>query len=517
MKKPQDIVALIRSLSMSEKRYFKLFVAKNSIGESSHYLKLFDLIDKAGTTERKVIHNLYKDEAFMKQGFSTYKHLLYNQLLKSLSSYHSSKSVDDKILESIKQSRILFNKALYSHAVNILENAKTIASKYEKMPLLLEIIHWQKKIIKAWTLIEKPHEEVVNQIFEEENKMINKMSNANDHWRLSALTYLTYHMHGGARIQEDIDKINTFINIPVLKNQEVAMSYQAKTDFYATFQNYFLVINNLKEAYVYAKSHVEFMETHPHQIEDNPTQYFTALYNLLFIAKKLRKYDTFFHLIHKYKEIQGKFSFPPLPTLIRIYNIEFSTYIDIGQLKKAARLIPQMEALLYEKPSKNGLAERVFIANLVLLNYATGEYHKALININIWLNDQQNQANPGQYSSMRVLQLIIHLDKGNVDLLPYLLKSLYRYLMQRKQLYEAEKIFLRFIRTIFNSKKTMRGQQEDFRSLKEELQTVCDDPMEANFLDVFNFISWLESKIENRPFVEILMEKSGYTIEEDNS
>ena len=59
MKKPEDIVGLVRSLSGPEKRYFKVFVAKNSIGESNHYLKLFDLIDKTGSSDREVIEKLY--------------------------------------------------------------------------------------------------------------------------------------------------------------------------------------------------------------------------------------------------------------------------------------------------------------------------------------------------------------------------------------------------------------------------------------------------------------------------
>ena len=124
MKKPEDIISLIKSLSKSEKRYFKLFIAKNSIGESSHYLKLFDLIEKAGTTESKVIKKLYQNDRFVEKQFGLYKHMLYKQILKSLKAFHSAKSVDDEIMELIRDAKILFDKTLYDQASTVLKGEK---------------------------------------------------------------------------------------------------------------------------------------------------------------------------------------------------------------------------------------------------------------------------------------------------------------------------------------------------------------------------------------------------------
>ena len=40
-------------------------------------------------------------------------------------------------------------------------------------------------------------------------------------------------------------------------------------------------------------------------------------------------------------------------------------------------------------------------------------------------------------------------------------------------------------------------------------------PAEAKLLNFFYIISWLESKIKNRPMGEILREKSGYLFEKE--
>ncbi len=40
------------------------------------------------------------------------------------------------------------------------------------------------------------------------------------------------------------------------------------------------------------------------------------------------------------------------------------------------------------------------------------------------------------------------------------------------------------------------------------MEELAKEPFEAKFLDDFDFISWLESKIENRPFANIIREKA---------
>ena len=51
-----------------------------------------------------------------------------------------------------------------------------------------------------------------------------------------------------------------------------------------------------------------------------------------------------------------------------------------------------------------------------------------------------------------------------------------------------------------------------FKELKIELEEITKDPFEKKALEYFDFISWLESKIENKSFAEIVKEKAGKNI-----
>ena len=518
MDKKENIVFLIKSLSKTEKRYFKLFVLKNSIGESSNYLKLFDYIEKTGTADKKTIQKRYGDNNFIQKQFRRYKLLLYKQILKSLRSYHSEGSTDDKIMELIRDIKILFDKALYAQASNVIEKAKSIAIKYENYTHLIDIIRWQKKIITAISISGETSKKEIIQIFQEEKQAVHKIDNANEYWKLSSLMYFTYRVNGVVRMRENINMYNTIIDSPFIKKPELAISFQAKRDFYATSTIYFIAVNNKKKAYTFAKKMLTLLEGHPHQIEDNPILYGNAHHNLLFITRSLKKYEEFFNLFPKLKAMLKRFQLVMNENihsemLLRSYNMEFSTYLDIGQFNKATLLIPEIEEVLKNQKNQNKLLELFFTMNISLLYFCQGKYKKSLTYLNVILNDNKN-LRQDRYSFARIFQLMIHLEKENTDYLPYLVKSVYRYIMQKKNIYKLEAIFINFIKTKLHKINSKKDQIEAFKVLREELIGICDDPMEAKFLENFDIISWLDSKIENRPFEEILREKSGYVLNE---
>ena len=56
----EALFELIKSLSKSEKRYFKLLSSRHTIGDENNYVKLFDFIDKQTTYDEGVIFKEFK-------------------------------------------------------------------------------------------------------------------------------------------------------------------------------------------------------------------------------------------------------------------------------------------------------------------------------------------------------------------------------------------------------------------------------------------------------------------------
>ena len=73
-------------------------------------------------------------------------------------------------------------------------------------------------------------------------------------------------------------------------------------------------------------------------------------------------------------------------------------------------------------------------------------------------------------------------------------------------MYKTEDAILRFLQTsLFTPQSKIDSV---FKELKTDLLKITKNQFEAKIIEHFDFISWLESKIENKPFIEILREKA---------
>ncbi len=110
MKPSNELFDLVKSLTKSEKRFFKLSSSLQS-GEKN-YLKIFDVIDKQNEYNENAIKDQFAGETFIKH-FPSEKNHLYKLILKSLRSYHSDNSISSVLKQEIKNIEILYNKALF--------------------------------------------------------------------------------------------------------------------------------------------------------------------------------------------------------------------------------------------------------------------------------------------------------------------------------------------------------------------------------------------------------------------
>ena len=94
----------------------------------------------------------------------------------------------------------------------------------------------------------------------------------------------------------------------------------------------------------------------------------------------------------------------------------------------------------------------------------------------------------------------MHYELGNEDVLPNLCKSTYRYFEKKGELRQAEKSILNFFSNTILKITTGRGKRNAFIELKKELESV----MSGEMLDDFDFISWIDSKIQNKSFLEVV-------------
>ena len=137
------LFSLIKSLSKSEKRQFKLYVGRLGVNEDSKFA-LFNVIDKM--TSYNELDILQKRGFVTKQQLSNLKAHLYKQILISLRLNPSHQSIRIQIREQLDFATILYSKGLYKQSLKILDKAKQSALVNEEKNVAYEIIELEKVI-----------------------------------------------------------------------------------------------------------------------------------------------------------------------------------------------------------------------------------------------------------------------------------------------------------------------------------------------------------------------------------
>ena len=83
-----------------------------------------------------------------------------------------------------------------------------------------------------------------------------------------------------------------------------------------------------------------------------------------------------------------------------------------------------------------------------------------------------------------------------MQLLPFLIRSTYRFMLKQELNYQIEKSLLRFFRRILT--KINRAEILTlFQQLLDEINAIAENPAEARVMLIyFNYAGWLESEIK---------------------
>lgn len=142
MRKTDSLFQLIKSLSRADKRNFKL-LTQITAGDKK-YLRLFDLIDHSSSYEESKLLPIFDGKNAASQ-LSVAKHYLYSAILKSLV-YFRRESHEDLCTTST-QLKILLDRNLNQHAAKLLRRAKADAWAKEHFAALLDLLMIERRML----------------------------------------------------------------------------------------------------------------------------------------------------------------------------------------------------------------------------------------------------------------------------------------------------------------------------------------------------------------------------------
>ncbi|MEE9431464.1 MAG: hypothetical protein V3V16_10510 [Melioribacteraceae bacterium] len=485
MKKNEQLFYLIKSLSKAEKRHFKIFA--DSEDKNKNYILLFDEIDKQIIYDEKIIKMKFKNDTFVKQLHVT-KNYLSNQILKSLRVYHSKNSIDTKLNNYLLDVEILYKRELFEQCLVVVKIAENLANEYEKFTLLVEILNWKRKVFLAQGKFN--NEEVsLEKIILKQETILEKIINQNKYW---LLTSKLYEVFGG-----DKKTRQKFIKNKYLQNFELADSLQSKILYYHIQYTLSTTNNKIHEAINYISKLILLLESNPKQITEESSSYITSLNNKISLLLSTKQYSEIPILLTKVRIVPEKYKLKnkdriSVKLMVRTYNVELEMYRDLKEFKKAENLIEEIQHFirLNENLVTNNY-KTLFYYQFAYIFFMRNKLSEALHWTNELLSGKITGVREDLKSYVRFLNLMIHFELGNTIVLKYAVDASRRFLKKKRNLYDFEKVLLKFFSKISLARK--EEHKKMFTELSENLFAKTDERKKADVLDYIDFDGWILS------------------------
>ena len=504
MKPSTELFDLIKSLSKSEKRFFKLHSALQS--GDKNYLRIFDAIDKQKAYDEDALKKLFAKETFIRHLPSEKNHL-YKLILKSLRAYHSESSVSGILKQEIKNIEILYQKALYEECNKLLHRAKRIARENERFYYWFELLNWEKMLLEeAYESGEFTKD--LDALIEEERDVIEKLRNlAAYHILYSKINYV-FRSGGYVRTDEEHAMVEEISEHPLIKGKNTALSRRAATICFYTQGFCQWAKRDWKTSLEKFLRVKQILEDNPLIKTDLPKRYIRTLHYIINAEIELRDLKSAKNNIEIMRTLPGEPGFLGInieaQVFVASYLCELRLLDRAGEHTKAVAMsddiIAGMERLGPRLQKENELE---FYFGLALANFGAGKQNKALFWLNKVLNDNEQTLRQDIFTYARLFNLVVHYELANYDLLEYIVRSTQRFLSKRHRAHQVENLLIESIKKL--ARITEPSAKRDlFKNLYEQLATLVQDPNESLVLKYFDVLAWARSHVDGIPFSEVV-------------
>ncbi|UZH55583.1 hypothetical protein JRG66_01415 [Salinimicrobium tongyeongense] len=502
-----NLFSLIKSLSPSEKRQFSLYVGRIGVNSDSKFLNLFKVMSRQKKYDEEYI---LKNTAISKQQLSNIKAHLYKQLLISLKLNPVHQSVPINIREQMDFAYILYRKGLYKQSLKILEKVKATALHYEEKVLAYDILEWEK-IIESQYITRSTHNRAETLVLEtkeltELNLISGKLSN------LSLQLYNIFLKMGHARTQEESDTIQDYFKQNLPEFDITKLGFREKLWLYKAHLWYSFISQNFLSCYRYSSKWIDLFKEYPHLISVHPVSYLKGNHYLL---------ESLFYLNHTVlfektlKHLEETLKDPKIPdddniatlSFLYVYSNKLNLRFMKGDFDNGDPLVEKIEKKIKKYGSRiDGHHIMIFYYKIASLYFGNGNYSRCIEFLKKIIDNKSLEVREDLMCFSRILNLVAHYEAGKDYHLESLVKSTYKFLIKMNDMHKVQKEMIRFLRNL--PEVSPLYIKDEFRKLHTTLKVYEDHPYERRAFLYLDILSWLESRIEDRPVAEIIAEKA---------
>ncbi len=500
------LFVLIKSLSKSEKRQFNLYIGRLEGNNDAKFFSLFKFLEKQKNYDERII---IKSGIVSKQQLSNLKAHLYKQILISLRMNPAHKNIRIQIRELLDFATILYQKGLYKQSLKLLDKAKNTAIDNEEKNIAYEIVEFEKVIESQYITrsIDTRADELTIQAKElsQQNVITSKLSN------LSLQLYGILLKTGYVRNDTELKKVNSYFNSKLPNYKYENLGFREKLWLYKANLWHSFLTQNFLQSYKYANKWVNLFKNAPKNIEIHPVFYLKGknyLLESLFFIKHHTKFKKELTLFEE--EIENNLIPQNSNTEILIFQYYYANKLHLhfleGSFSEGEYLVEAINSKI--ETYKNRLDNHhivVLYYKIACLYFGMNKNKECIYYLNKIIKSKKIHVAEDLQCFARILSLIAHYESGLDYGFERQFKDTYRFLLKMENLQEVQKEFISSIKALGDV--FPHQIKRELKKTYDRLKTYENHPYEKRAFLYLDILSWLESKIENKPVALIIKKK----------
>lgn len=406
------IFNIIKSLSMNEKRYFKIYCKQHVLNGQNKYVLLFDLIDQQTVFDDSTIKAELKKHKFSINNFSSDINYLTRILLKCLNEFHSEKTSDLKMKQNLITIEILFYKGLYEECLHLISKTKRIKLAEENKNLLSDLLNWEKKCVG--------YSKGLLGAIEVNNKLDLYFDDLKEKKVITDLYYKSYNYKniiGKISIENLTTEFENFVIIPLQTEKFKLKTLQSKVFYNLIYANYYKVKNDKENELKYLMKVLLVYDENEEYKFENPLDFISIYIRIIDINKK-KETSVFYNDLNKLKGFNSVISLQNKVAEERIFlhsnQLELEHLLYINRTNEAFIVLDFLKSALIGK--KYNVEPYYLIPTYYLFAAAylsIKNFSLALKYINTILNEYNFNQHPKAYIQAEFLNIVIHYELKN--------------------------------------------------------------------------------------------------------
>jgi hypothetical protein len=501
-----DVHELIHSLTKSEKRYFKLYCSRHSSSTDNNYVQLFDFITGQKEYNESEIFTYFQGELFLNK-FSITKNRLYDQIIKSLDAFHTTRSAEAQLYKQMHASSILYQKGLYQQALKTLRSARKLAAKLEHVTILLEINQKLKQLNESFgkKCFDK---EAIDTIHQRDYVYTQQLGYYTLLWKIKGELFAEMNAKGKARCEASRESYHKLIQSLLQQDFKGDKTFEISYLENHIWSAYYYATLNEEKSLTFVKNNVDLYEANPKRIQQEPNKYFALVSNLVHLKCTRNNYLAANEYLKRLKSFPKDFGIAAtvdieIKRFSMIYSTETMLYLKQSEFDKAAELAEEISAGLHRFDDKIAPIRRAYLYfQMAVAFFGVGEYSKSLKWLNDLFNDTGIDEKEDIVSFAHMLNLVVHLEMQNYRLLPYSIQRAKRFLKKKNRTFKFEVFFLKYINKILKVNSPF-DEEELLTEAIEEIKNIKNDPFEKVAFEYFDFESWIVARLKRKQFAHV--------------